>query len=148
MTSPTKEFSTERMRYLLYETIEVFTQKTWDSSDQDDSAIEPIPKKEYNPLRNSTHLVESLKKFLKWVIDYSNLEFCVALHAEEDDANEMDICQGYGRLHYHVILYSVKFPKTMDKIIKKNFTTALEETMNSQNYRIEMFSTNSSSFRR
>ena len=36
MTSSTKEFSTERMRYLLYETNEVFTQKTWDSSDQDD----------------------------------------------------------------------------------------------------------------
>ena len=100
-------------------------------------------------MRNTTHLVESLKKFLEWVIDYSNLEFCVALHAKEDDANEMDICQSYGRLHYHVILHSVKFPKTMDKIIKKNFTTALEETMNSQNnYRIEMFSTNSSSFRR
>ena len=149
MTSTTKEFFTERMRYLLYETNEVFTQKTWDSSDQDDSVTEPIPKKEYNPLRNTTHLVESLKKFLEWVIDYSNLEFCVALHAKEDDANEMDICQSYGRLHYHVILYSVKFPKTMDKIIKKNFTTALEETMNSQNnYRIEMFSTNSSSFRR
>ena len=45
MTSTTKEFSTERMRYLLYETNEVFTQKTWDSSDQDDSVTEPIPRK-------------------------------------------------------------------------------------------------------
>ena len=61
MTSTTKELSTERMRYLLYETNEVFTQKTWDSSDQDDSVTEPIPKKEYNPLRNTTHLVESQK---------------------------------------------------------------------------------------
>ena len=149
MSAPSKEFSTERMRYLLYETNEVFTQKTWDFFDQDDSAIEPIPKKEYNPLKNTTHLVESLKKFLEWVIDYSNLEICVALHAKEDGTNDMDICQSYGKLHYHVILYSVKFPKTMDKVIKKNFNTALEETMNSQtNYRIEMFSTNSSSFRR
>ena len=127
MSSSRKELSTERMRYLLYETNEVLTQKTRDSSDQDDSAIEPIPKKEYNPLRNTTHLVSSLKRFLEWVMDYSNLEFCVALHAKEDDANEMDVCQSYGRLHYHVILCSVKFPKTMDKIIKKNFTTAFEE---------------------
>ena len=69
MSAPSKEISTERIRYLLYETNEVFTQKTWDSFDQDDSAVEPIPKKEYNPLKKTTHLLESLKKFLEWVID-------------------------------------------------------------------------------
>ena len=119
MSSSTKEFSTERMRYLLYETNEVLTQNTRDCSDQDDSAIEPIPKKEIIPLRNTLHSVSGLKHFFELVIDYSNLEYCRPLHTKEDDANEMDVCQVYGRLHYHdhVILYSVNFPKTMDKII-------------------------------
>ena len=89
-----------------------------------------LTKKNINPLK-TTHLVESLTKFLEWVMDHSNLDFCVALHAKEDDANYMDICQSYGKLHYHL-----KSPKTMDNVIKKNFNTALEETMNSQiNYR-------------
>ena len=98
------------------------------------------------------HLVESLKKFLKWAIDFSNLEFSMALHlrSEQDcDRSEEDICHELGQMHYHLIFYSTKFPKTMDKIVKKNFNLALTETMGPDNsYKVEMFSTSRLGFRR
>ena len=97
------------------------------------------------------HLVESLKKFLKWAIDFSNLEFLVALHLKEEESggSETDVCLGFGRIHYHLMLYSVKFPKTMDKLIKKNFNIALGETMISKSsYKVEMLTTSSVSFRK
>ena len=43
-----------------------------------------------------------------------------------------------------------RIPKTMDKLIEKNFNTALLETMvgSHSSYEIEMFSTGSASFRK
>ena len=52
-------------------------------------------------------------------------------------------------MHYHLLLYSTKFPKTMDKLIKKNFNIALAETTGFQSkYRLEMFSTASVGFKK
>ena len=95
--------------------------------------------------------MESLRKFLKRAKLFSNLEFSVTLHAQDDnEKDETDICYDYGRIHYHLVFYSVKIPKTMDKLIKKNFDTALLETMvgSHSSYKIEMFSTVSAAFRK
>ena len=106
-----------------------------------------MAKKEFNPLITTPHVVESLKYFLNWAIDFSNLVFSVALHlrSEQDfDRSEEEICHEFGRMHYHLLFYSTKFPKTMDKIVKKNFNLALKETMGPDNsYKVEMFSTSS-----
>ena len=95
--SSRKDCSIERMRYLIYETNEIRTQKMWHSTDEE--VLEPVARKEFNPLMTTPHLVESLKKFLKWAIDFSNLEFSVALHlrSEQDcDRSEEDICHEFG----------------------------------------------------
>ena len=73
----------------------------------------------------------------------------VTLHSQDDnEKNETDICYDCGRNHHHLVFYSVKFPKTKDKLIKKNFNTALSETMvgSHSSYKIEMFSTASAAF--
>ena len=147
--SVARDSSNERMRFLLYETNEIYVQKLWSSSDEE--VTEPQAKKEFQPLSLTPHLVESLRKFLKWAIDFSNLEFSVTLHSQDDnEKNETDICYDYGRTHYHLVFYSVKFRKTLDKLIKKNFNTALLETMvgSHSSYKIEMFSTASAAFRK
>ena len=107
------------MRYLIYETNEIQTQKLWHSTDEE--VLEPVAIKEFNPLMTTPHLVESVEKFLDWAIVFSNLEFSVALHlrTERDSDRSEDICHKIGRMHYHLIFYSNKFPKTIDKIIKK-----------------------------
>ena len=52
--------------------------------------------------------MESLQKFLKWAIDFSNLEFSVTLHSQDDnEKNETDLCYDYRRTHYHLVFYSV-----------------------------------------
>ena len=74
------------------------------------------------------HLVESLKKFLKWAINFSNLDVSVALRLrteQDSDRSEEDICHEFDRMHYQLIFYSTEFAKTMDKIIKRNFNLAL-----------------------
>ena len=81
--SVARDSSNERMRFLLYETNEIYVQKLWSSSD--DEVIEPLAKKEFQPLSVTPHLVESLRKFLKWAIDFSNLEFSVTLHSQDDN---------------------------------------------------------------
>ena len=147
--SVARDSSNERMRFLLYETHEIYVQKLWSSSDEE--VIEPLAKKEFQPLSVTPHLVESLRKFLKWAIDFSNLEFSVTLNSQDDnEKNETDICYDYDRIPYHLVFYSVKFPKTMDKLMKKNFNTALLETMvgSHSSYKIEMFSTASAAFRK
>ena len=58
--STAKDCSNERMRYLLYETNEIQTQKNWHSTDEE--VLEPVAKKEFNPMMTTPHLVESLKK--------------------------------------------------------------------------------------
>ena len=133
----------------LYETNEIYVQKLWSSSDEE--MIDPLAQKEFHRLSVTPHLVESSPKFLKWAIDFSNLEFSVTLHSQNDNQkNETDICYDYGRIHYHLVFYSVKFPKTMDKLIKKIFNTALLETMvgSHSSYKIEMFSTASAASRK
>ena len=81
-------------------------QKLWSSSDEE--MIEPLAEKEFQPLSVTPFLVESLRKFLKWAIDFSNLEFSVTLHSKDDnEKNETDICYDYGRFHYHLVIYSV-----------------------------------------
>ena len=136
------------MRFLLYETNEIHVQKFWSSSDEE--MIEPLAKKETQLLSVTSHLVESLRKFLKWAIDVSNLEFSVTLHSQGDnEKNETGICYDYGRTHYQLVFYSVNFPKTLDKLIKKKFNTALLETMvrSHSSYKIEMFSTANAAFK-
>ena len=84
------------MRYLIYETNEIQTQKMWLSTDKE--VLEPVAKKEFNPWM-TTHLVESLKKFLKWAIDFSNLQFSVALHLrteQDSDLSEKHVCHDFG----------------------------------------------------
>ena len=91
-----RDSSNERMRFLLYETNEIYVQKLWSSSDQE--VIEPLAKKEFKPLSVTPRLVESSRKFLKWAIDFSNLEFSVTLHSQDDnEKNETDIWYDYGR---------------------------------------------------
>ena len=108
------------MRHLIYEANGIQTQKLWHSTDEEVS--EPVSKKEFNPLMTTHHLVGSLKKILHWAIDFWNLEFWVALHfktEQDSDRSEEDICDDFGRMHYHLMFYSTEFPKIMDKISKK-----------------------------
>ena len=50
----------------------------------------------------------------------------------------------------HLVFYSVNNPKTRDKLIKKNFNTALFDTMvgSHSSYKIQMFSTATAAFRK
>ena len=147
--SVARDSSNERMRFLLHESNEIYMEKLWCSSDEE--VIEPLAKKEFRPLSVTPHLVESLRIFLNWAMNFSNLEFSVTLHSQDDnEKNDTDICYDYGRIHYHLVFYCVKFPKTMDKLIKKNFNTALLETMvgSHSSYKIEMFSTASAAFKK
>ena len=137
------------MRYLLYETNEIYVQKLWSSSDEE--VVEPLTKTEFQPLPVTPHLLGKLRKFLKWAIVFSNLKFSVTLHSQDDnEKNDTDICYDYGRTHYHLVFYSVKIPKKKDKSIAKVFNTTLLETLvGSQSiYKIEMFSTASAVFRK
>ena len=106
---------------------------------------------EFQQLSVTPHLVESLRKFLKRAIHFSNLEFSVTFFSQDDcEKNETNICYDYGRFHYHLAFYSVKFPKTMAKLIKKKFNTALLETKvgSHSSYKIELFSTANAAFRK
>ena len=144
-----RDSSNERMRFLLYETNESCMRKHLSSSDEE--VIEPLAKKEFQPLSVTLHLVKSLRKFLKWAIDFSKLELSVTLHSQDDnEKNETEICYNYERIHYHLAFYGVKFRKRMDKLIKKNFNAALLVTMVGSHisYKIEMFSTASAAFRK
>ena len=86
------------MRFLLYETNEIYVQKLRSSSDEE--VIEPLAKKEFQLLSVTPHLVEISGKFLKWAMDFSNLEFSVTFHSQDDKKkNETDICYDYGRIH-------------------------------------------------
>lgn len=145
--STTKDFTNERMRFIIFESNETLSQEV---CNEDHEVSEPAAKKVFHPLSQAPHLVQSLKRFLKWAIDYSNLELFVSMHLKDDDENtDTDICHGYGRMHYHLIIYSSKFPKTMDRLIKKNFVNALEETMDPERkYQVEMFSSSSVGFKK
>ena len=57
------DYPIERMRYLIYETNEIRTQKMRHSTEEE--VLEPVAKKEFNALMTPPHLVESLKKFLE-----------------------------------------------------------------------------------
>ena len=95
--------------------------------------------------------MESLRKFLKCAIDFTNLDNSVTLLSQADnEKNEPDICYDYRRTHYHLVFYSVKLTKTMDKLIKKDFNTALLETMvgSHRSCKIEKFSPASAAFRK
>ena len=86
----------ERLRYLIQKTNEIQTQKMWHSTDEE--VLEPMAENGFNPLVTTPHLVESVKKFLKWAIDLSK-EFSVALHSRtEHDSNrsEEEICLEIG----------------------------------------------------
>ena len=94
-----RDSSNERMRFLLYETNEIYVQKLWISSDEE--VTEPLATKEFQPLSVTPHLLESLQKILKWAINFSNLEISGTLHSQDDnERNETDICYDYGRIHY------------------------------------------------
>ena len=73
--SVARDSSNERMRFLFYETNEIYVLKLWSSSDEE--VIEPLAKKQFRPLSVTPHLVESLRKFHKWAIDFSNLDYSV-----------------------------------------------------------------------
>ena len=100
--SVARDSSNERMRFLLYETNEFYVQKFWSSYDEE--VIESLAKKEFQPLSVIPHLVESLREFLKRAVGFSNLDFSVTLHSQDDnEKNETYICYDYARIHYHLV---------------------------------------------
>ena len=82
--STTKDFTNERMRFIIFESNETLSQEV---CNEDHEVSEPAAKKVFHPLSQAPHLVQSLKRFLKWAIDYSNLELFVSMHLKDDDEN-------------------------------------------------------------
>ena len=73
--SVARDSSDDRMSFLLYDTNKIYVQKLWSSSDEE--VKEPLAKKDFQPLSVTPHVVENFRKFLKWAIGFSNLEFSV-----------------------------------------------------------------------